>query len=84
MPVLLKSGRAKTRDLLEAQDALLAAQNSLTAALIRHAIANLSFYRDVAILEVRPDGMWAGYAKTDSRQGEKTHNLAIPENSEIQ
>ncbi len=84
MPVLLKSGRAKTRDLLEAQDALLAAQNQLTGALIRHAVANLSFYRDVGILDVKPDGMWAGYAKTDSRQGEKRHGLAIPGNSEIQ
>jgi len=71
MPVLLKSGRAKTRDLLEAQDALLAAQNQLTAALIRHAVANLSFYRDVGILEVRPDGMWTGYAKTAGRQGKE-------------
>jgi outer membrane protein TolC len=58
MPVLLKSGRAKTRDLLEAQDALLLAQNNLTSALVGHTIAKLSFYRDVGILQVRPDGMW--------------------------
>ena len=44
MPVLLKSGRAKTRDLLEAQDALLLAQNNLTSALVGHTIAKLSFY----------------------------------------
>jgi outer membrane protein TolC len=58
MPLLLKSGRAKTRDLLDAQDSLLQAQNSLTSALVGHTIAKLSFYRDVGILQVKPDGMW--------------------------
>jgi outer membrane protein TolC len=58
MPLLLKSGRAKTRDLLDAQDSLLLAQNNLTSALVGHTIAKLSFYRDVGILQVKPDGMW--------------------------
>jgi outer membrane protein TolC len=58
MPLLLKSGRAKTRDLLDAQDSLLQAQNNLTSALVGHTIAKLSFYRDVGILQVKPDGMW--------------------------
>ncbi|MBN1392477.1 MAG: TolC family protein [Sedimentisphaerales bacterium] len=56
--LLLEAGRLTTRDLLEAQDALLQAQNSLTAALVDHAIAKLSFFRDIGILQVRPDGMW--------------------------
>jgi len=51
-------GRAQTRDLLESQDALLQAQNSLIAALVAHTIAKLNFFSDVGILEVRPDGMW--------------------------
>jgi len=51
-------GRAQTRDLLESQDALLEAQNRLTAALVAHTIAKLNFFRDIGILEVRPDGMW--------------------------
>lgn len=55
---LLQAGRVTTRDLLESQDALLEAQNSVTAALVDHAIAKLSFFRDVGILQVRPDGMW--------------------------
>jgi len=55
---LLQAGRATTRDLLESQDALLGAQNNVTAALVDHAIAKLSFFRDVGILQVRPDGMW--------------------------
>jgi len=56
--LLLDEGRAKTRDLLEAQDALLLAENNVTAALVDHLIARLSFFRDIGILEVRPDGMW--------------------------
>jgi len=56
--LLLEAGRLTTRDLLESQDALLEAQNNLTAAMVDHAIAKLSFFRDVGILQVRPDGMW--------------------------
>lgn len=56
--LLLEAGRLTTRDVLEAQDALLQAQNSLTAALVDHAIAKLSFFRDIGVLQVRPDGMW--------------------------
>ncbi|MFA5424128.1 MAG: TolC family protein, partial [Phycisphaerae bacterium] len=56
--MLLQEGRASTRDLLESQDALLEAQNNVTATLIDHAIAKLNFYRDIGVLQVRPDGMW--------------------------
>ncbi|MBN2314785.1 MAG: TolC family protein [Sedimentisphaerales bacterium] len=55
---LLQAGRVTTRDLLESQDALLSAQNDVTAVLVDYAIAKLSFFRDVGILQVRPDGMW--------------------------
>lgn len=57
--LLLEAGRVTTRDVLEAQDALLEAQNNLTAALVNHAIAKLNFFRDIGVLQVRPDGMWA-------------------------
>lgn len=50
--------RARTRDLLESQDALLRAENDLMAALVDYTIAKLNFFRDVGILQVRPDGMW--------------------------
>lgn len=56
--LLLEAGRAITRDWLEAQDALIEAQNNLTDALVAHAIAKLSFFRDVGVLQVKPDGMW--------------------------
>ena len=56
--VLLDAGRVTTRILLQSQDDLLVAENSVTGALIDHLDAKLSFYRDVGIMQVRPDGMW--------------------------
>ncbi len=56
--VLLDAGRVATRILLLSQDALLEAQNNVTGALIDHLNAKLSFYRDVGIMQVKPDGMW--------------------------
>lgn len=56
--LLLEAGRVTTRDLLESQDALLKAQDDVTRALVDHTIAKLSFFRDIGVLQVRPDGMW--------------------------
>jgi outer membrane protein TolC len=56
--LFIDAGMGVARDLLEAQDALLDAENALTDALIRHAIAKLNFYKDIGLLQVRPDGMW--------------------------
>ncbi len=57
-PLLWEAGRLNTRDFLESQDALLEAQNRLTAALVAHLTAKLNFFQDVGVLQVRPDGMW--------------------------
>ena len=56
--LLLDAGRVSVRVLLESQDDLLEAQDSVTDALVDHLAAKLSFYKDVGILQVRPDGMW--------------------------
>lgn len=56
--LLLDAGRAQTRDLLEAQEDLVSAQNSLTAALIAYRIAELELQRDMGILEVNEQGIW--------------------------
>jgi outer membrane protein TolC len=56
--LLLEAGRLTVRDLLDAQDDLLQAQNLVTAALVDHTIANLNFFSDIGVLQVRPDGMW--------------------------
>lgn len=55
----LDAGRASTRDLLEAQDALLSARNSATSALIDYTLARLAVWRDLEILRVDQDGIHA-------------------------
>lgn len=54
----LEFGTATVIDLQDAEDSLVQAQNSYTNAIINHLNAKLSFFRDIGILEVRPDGMW--------------------------
>ncbi len=56
--ILLQEGRATTRNYLDAQDDLLIAQNAKTSALVQFTLAKLRFYRDVGLLQVRPDGLW--------------------------
>jgi len=56
--LLLDAGRASTRDLLEAQDSLLDAQNSLTGTIVDHTIARLEFWRDIGVLEIDEKGLW--------------------------
>lgn len=54
--MLLQAGRAEIRDVLEAQEALINAQNALTAAAVSQRIAELEFQRDLDMLEVSADG----------------------------
>jgi outer membrane protein TolC len=56
--LLFQAGRAQARDLLDSQDSLLSAQNSTTSTLVDYNIAKLSFYRDLEVLTVKPDGLW--------------------------
>jgi outer membrane protein TolC len=56
--LLFQAGRAQARDLLDSQDSLLSAQNSTTSTLVDYNIAKLSFYRDIELLSVKPDGLW--------------------------
>jgi outer membrane protein TolC len=56
--LLLEIGQSNVRLLLESEGALLEAQNDVTSALVAHAIAKLGFFRDIGILQVKPDGMW--------------------------
>jgi len=53
----LRAGRSSTRDLLEAQTALLRAQNANTSALIDFALARLGLYRDLELLDLENDGI---------------------------
>ncbi len=53
--LLQQAGRASTRDILEAQAALLEAQNGLTRALVDHTLARLELWRDIGTLVLTPD-----------------------------
>jgi len=56
--MLLSIGQGSTRLLLDAEGALVRAQNTVMSRLVAHAVAKLGFYRDVGVLQVKPDGMW--------------------------
>lgn len=59
--LFMEAGRAETRDLLEAQDDLLAAQNGLTSARVNYRIAELEIQRDMGLLTVTDKGLWQEY-----------------------
>ncbi len=53
----LEAGRADTRDILEAQESLVNAQNASTRALIDYALARLALFRDMELLRVDETGI---------------------------
>ena len=59
--LFLEAGRAEIRDVLEAQEALVQAQDALTAALVNYRIAELELQRDMGVLEVDEKGLWREY-----------------------
>jgi outer membrane protein TolC len=56
--LLFLAGRGSAIDQVDAQNSLISAQNELTAALVEHTIARLSFWRDMGILYIKEDGQW--------------------------
>ena len=54
----LEAGRAEVRDVLEAQDALVTAQNALTEALVSYRVNELALQRDLGVLAVDHRGLW--------------------------
>jgi outer membrane protein TolC len=59
--LFLQAGRAEVRDVLEAQESLINAQNSLTAALVSYRVAELEIQRDMGLLTVDQKGLWNEY-----------------------
>jgi len=59
--LLLQLGRAEIRDVLDAQDALLSAQNALTSALISYRVSELRLQSNLGLLEVDENGLWEEY-----------------------
>jgi len=60
--LFLEAGRIQIRDLLEAQDDLLSAQNSLTSAVINYRVAELELQRDMGLLQVDASGLWREFS----------------------
>lgn len=58
--LLLEAGRATQRDILDAEDALLDAQNGLARALIAYYNSYLAFLRDIERLPLGDNGLWTG------------------------
>ena len=54
----LEAGRSTARDLVDAQLDYVESLNQLTAAKVGHTIARLSFWRDLGILFIKPNGQW--------------------------
>ncbi|MBU0719401.1 MAG: TolC family protein, partial [Planctomycetes bacterium] len=59
--LFLEAGRAEIRDVLEAQEALVSAQNALTAALVNYRVGELALQRDLGVLAVNEKGLWQEY-----------------------
>ncbi len=67
--LFLQAGRAQIRDLLEAQEALLNAQNAYTAALVDYRVAELELQRDLGVLHVSAAGLWREYSPQEMEGG---------------
>lgn len=57
--LLLEAGRAEMRDVLDAQGALLSAQNSQISALVSYRLNELELQRDLGVLSVTADGLFS-------------------------
>ncbi|MDD4873052.1 MAG: TolC family protein [Kiritimatiellae bacterium] len=60
--LFLEAGRIEIRDLLDAQDALLSAQNLLTQAVVNYRLAELELQRDIDVLKVNEQGLWQEFS----------------------
>ena len=63
--LLLQAGRADIRDVLEAQEDLIDAQNALTNALVSYRVSELELQRDIGLLQVDSRGLWQEFDPTE-------------------
>jgi outer membrane protein TolC len=66
--LLLKQGKALTRDLLDAEDDLLSSRNEATSALVDYTINRLRFWNAIERFEIDPKGMWYEQADGNSEE----------------
>ena len=69
--LFLEAGRAEIRDLLDAQEDLVSARNSLTSALINYRIAELELQQNMGVLQVGASGLWTEYIPESPKLEEK-------------
>ncbi len=70
--LLLKQGKALTRDLLDAQDDLLSSKNEATVSLVDYTINRLRFWDAIERFEVDPKGMWYEQVNGNSEEAVAT------------
>ena len=70
--LLLQYGRSNTRDILDAQKDLFDAKNAAAEALVAFTIANLDFYKDAGVMEIKEDGMWNAKHLSEKAVAEKS------------
>jgi len=63
--LFLEAGRAQIRDLTDAQEDLLDAQNGLTQAAVDYRLAELEFQRDTGLLKIDEKGLWQEYTQRE-------------------
>jgi len=73
--LLFLAGRGSAIDQVDAQNSLIASQNELTAALVQHTIARLSFWRDMGILFIKEDGQWEDITDDNYSGGASTESV---------
>jgi outer membrane protein TolC len=66
--MLMEAGRATVRDVREAQDGLIQAQNNLATIYAQYLTARLTLLLNVGLIETRPDKFWL----TDQLRGQLT------------
>jgi outer membrane protein TolC len=62
----LRAGRAHIRDVLEAEESFVSAQNAFTSALVNYRIGELELQRDLGLLEVDHEGLWREFAPEET------------------
>ena len=65
--MLLEAGRVQIRDLLDAQDALLSAQNGMTSAIIRYRTTELQLQRDLDLLTITREGLLQEFSPGENK-----------------
>lgn len=56
--IFMEAGRTQIRDVLEAQEALVSAQNDLVSIIVSYHTASLALQKDLGSLEVNEKGLW--------------------------